>query len=901
MKKSRILSLLIAVVFVLSTVSIPAFAATQFKYSQPDPTYVGGQSFYKAPIEGHPYHYAFTVEDPDAPDKEYTYEYYVDTALGGDAQYNSTAYAQISDNGLFTLAPHFNGITDRVFPAYKVTATNKNDPSEVLIGSKNYNYMYPSVDLDFEDGIATGLTNGEIKIDETTENRYYAKTEGQTSIKFDGTYFLAAHTTNLPKYSVPVVFEFSTDSLQSSGLKFGNAAILTPSTTTIPAGWNNYKVVVYTHGENQGKLDIYMNDKLIVDDHTHATHTNANLNLFYLSADRVDNVKCYSTSLGFPYNVTVTAPATHTVGSKVTASALRCAMPTSNIPEDIYTSLYIADSAEGPYTSLNATELTLDESHEGKFIKAGAYVQETELCNHASKIVYSDPVQIKFPAQPIAWKETPQFNKSIENGKQHWIFAPQMEGDVFEVPIEITGGSSFDSITWQIRSGCEDYFNDPDSIVLRTVNGNNRKAILSVSNPDLTIFPVGAASITYVNQPIQVKYTDGALVSPFQRISEQIKRTFEDGVTIEGGTVVLDETTGNHYITCDIKSSYKFRPVTTTEVNAGIGTIAIDYEMKVGGEINTMWSTPINWKDGFYLSELAGNPGYVYDRAASGAPVYVGEGWKHVRLYLDLPNATYSLFVDGKAVTVNRNVGLVDPAKDAKLNEYIDFQGELDDYTYGHVTIKTPTAYNAKINNPAVDKAIKADYDFFCGAFYDDANISEIKYYISDSINGNWEEIPAGYEPDANDLGRYVKAVITPKVNYYHGEVYTGAVVETAPAKIGDVNIGAITLSVNGNVANMADAAIIEAITEDVTSATVTLTVPASCASGKDVKFILAQYSPVWNNITNIAVVNSTLAAAEHNVEITLNATDINEFSYFKLFILTSDGLVPVNSVVNLR
>ncbi len=389
-KFSKLLSITLTIIMVMSLIQIPVSASMQFKYTEPDRTYNASQPHYKAPIVGHPLHYAFTAWDPDDPTKEYAYTGITNTSLGGDATYFSGF--QLSNDGILTVVPGFNNITARVFPAYEVKIANMNNSGETLNGTRNFWFMHPSADLDFEDGVtASGLDGGSIATDHETENKYYTSVSG--NITFSTTYFLTAHSTNLAKFSVPVILEFSSDSILDGGLSFGNSAIFTPSTLTIPSGWNDYKVVVYTYGEHRGKLDVYMNDNLVISKQVHANH---NTDGFVLAATNIDNVKCYATSLGFAYNIS-SVMSVEGSSRTINVNASHAQIPTSNIPEELEYAFFECDSAgvllsDTPLTAPSSEPLyRINESTDiGKNILAAARVRETIHDHCASEWAFAD-------------------------------------------------------------------------------------------------------------------------------------------------------------------------------------------------------------------------------------------------------------------------------------------------------------------------------------------------------------------------------------------------------------------------------------------------------------------------------------------------------------------------------
>lgn len=844
MKKILSMALVFAM---LSSLCLTAFAAPSFV----DKTNENNKYFF-LPIANEAVHYSYAANDDGGAEVSYETSHSVDAPPVGFSINESgviafTADAKASTSDFYRMKAISGGasIQSRLIYTYAPYATDFENAT-VTDGtfSDNGKTYFSSVQTVTEDGntFIKGSSSGRARYKHgvaSSRNNIVMDMD----VKYDGNYF-AIYMLDGPQ----TLTEISGDILYCNGTQVLNHP-------AISHDWHNVKVVMHW---DSLVYSVFFDDVLVANSVTLLSKDSggSSSGWYIYTSGGIDNFKYYGSSLDVAHSLTVSGTAKE--GETLTASALRW-QGDGLVPSTLEYVYLTADSADGEYSQIaTGNTYTVADGLGGKYIKSAVRVKESD--NIYGEWIYSEPQIVATATKPFAWTD-----------KISDIYAPH-GNDVYKFLFTHTGGGDNKTV---IHGGTTTGM----ALADREADGY----VLTVTSD------AGAAAVAdggrIQTQIISRANTDGRA---YVNIKDAGIRDFEDGSAtgFSAYPQVMTEDNGNKYLSHTKYVRYTF----PTDIS---DTVAIDFDLLT----ETMSHAYVVLDNGqqIPLINLWGNPMYK-DMNSADYYTTVPNGWNHVRIYVDLTDKVYSMFINGKPLSVNNEIPGYDDDVSAKLG-HIDFYASIDNFTFANVTPVVPVAYNAHLGNIAALRQNFAGYDFYLGGTPDKCTL--VQWYVSDSFETGYTLVSEdkAFTPTADMVGKYVKARITPASEAFF-ETFTGAAVDTRPQLITDVAIGDITLEVDG-----ADADITKANIADQTAGvtnTIALTIPASSlTNGKKVLFALAQYDN--DGLCAVDSQSATLGASVQNIPLTLTASGVGETTYFKLLVFDEATLTPLQNVIFLR
>ncbi len=838
----KILSLMLAFAMVLGT-CVTAFAAPSFV----DSTNANNKYFF-LPMAHEAVHYSYTATDDEGADVLYETSHSVDVPPVG---------FSINESGIVTFTSDAKASTSD-FYRMKATSGDSSIQSRLM-------YTYASYLNDFEEGVLnTSASNGftaDGQIVMYDNNHYLSSTRADGRVRFRRNVSNAVNDFVMDfdlridgnPFSVHLLdgaqdlIAWTTD----SGLVGGGTSI--SGYSSISKDWHNVKIAL---NWITLKYSVFFDDVLVVNNGS-LISKDTTTGFYIYTSGGIDNFKYYGSSLNIPHTLTVSGTAKE--GETLTASALEW-QGDGLVPSTLEYVYLTADTADGEYTQVaSGSTYTVAEGLGGKYIKAAVRVKESDTIY--GEWIYIDPQFVETAEEQFEW------TNKISN-----IYAPH-GNDVYKFHFTHTGGG-----------------NNKEGFLGGTYTGmtlDNRYDEGYV----LTVTSDAAAAAS--SGTFQAQVISRANIADAYRARVNVRNAgiydFEDNSTtgFSAYPEIRTDDNGNKYLSHTKYVRYTF-PTDLTD------TVAIDFDILT----ETMSHAYLRLDNGQEISLV--NPwGSAKFKDMRSAAYYttVPNGWNHVRIYIDLTDKVYSMFINGEALSINNEIPGYEDGVAAKLSR-IDFYASIDNFTFANVTPVTPVAYNARLANIAAGRQNFADYDFYLGGTPD--KCSAVEWYVSDNFADGYTLVSQdkAFAPTADMVGKYVKARITPASEAFF-ETFTGAPVETLPQRITDVAIGDITLKVDGADADITKANIAFQQEAGVTN-TIALTIPASSLNGgKRVLFALAQYDN--DGLCAIDSEAVELGAQVQNVSLTLGASEVGEFTYFKLLVLDEATLTPIQNVIFLR
>ncbi len=818
----KIISLLIVFAMIMG-MCVNVFAAPIFNAN------VSSEKYFLLPIDNHIIHYSYSATDGE---NAISYQAY-DRRVSGDAKTNEMTVDSNGTISLFSEAQ--SGTTSTKY--YRVVAKGSSDTN-----SKNI-YTISPYSYSFDDASTEGLTD--IQIVSGGPNGDYATGTNQGTFSIKLSYSKPSYVTVLEADVNIVDTDFYVYNY-NGGQYFVNI-----SNSDIADGWHNIKLIL-----NWDSMKYYaMIDNVLVDEYDELT-INSVMNssgLKIASANGVDNLKFYGTSLDIPHTLTVSNPI---VGSELTASALTWESQ-NLINSELEYEILISNDGVSYTRCSDSNKYNVMSDDENKYIKAAVRVKESE--SVYGDWIYSDPVLIEEakveqpeePATPFEWINT-----------KDEIYVPQLSGDVYKYTYTHNGGGTD-------VPGAETSVNNPGLTVSTNSDGNFELTVnsaASTAGESFTITPKAAAdvpvTVTLKSVPVY-DFTNGST----------------DGFKGNGIKIETDAD-GNNYIMYDKNYiQHQFPDIT--------GTVAIDFDIldEDYSSVSLYFDNALTYE--VCLEKLTGQHAFK-DRSDPGKYKYIEpiDGRYKVRFFLDTDNHKYSIFINGVALSINNTIPQAQGAR--TLPKYIRMVAPIDNFTYANVTPIVPVIYNAELSNVAVGKANTPKYDYFFGNV--DESCTTYEWYVDDILVSS----DAQFVPDTNMLGKYAKAKIIPD--------FGGIAVTTAPQLITDVEIGDIALTIAGAEADISKANINTYLTKNsLSEVSVSLTVSAKLNEGesKEVLFALCQYDN--DGIKNLASSEAVLESTAQNIVLTLDANEVDDLHPLKLLVFDKETLTPLNNVIFLR
>ncbi len=890
MKKIRILSSILIIIFVLSSVNL-AFAQTSFKYGKGNLPDSDVAVNFLAPIEDYPLRHAYTAHDSENSSKTYKYSY-SNTFAGADGVW-------IDSEGVLNIDHNVNSTVN--MRSTNIKAYNSSDSNDKILSHIKYNYVYKSLDVDFQDGDTTGLSN--VVVTSDGNGNFYG-------VKEDGTRYIAIpkDTLNAPSLLTPVVLEF--DALVNPDLNVNFSAVFeggSPSfariddtgffkyqesdggtfygcgsdqSNYIVPGWHNFRWIIKwpstTYDVPDPFYNLYIDNQLVLENAQFPSYvettSSPSVYLRIYNSKGIDNVKYFSTSLGIPYDMELIKPENLTVGDVVTANAKVFDMP-GNLPETTEYVFYKSDTIDGEYTELSfGKNYTIKNDDVDKYIKVGARVSEEGASQHTTPWFFGEPVKIQ---ATVDWVEHPESYVYLPHGN-----------DIYETPYSFQGG---------YKDGLSRVEQGNDQFELRPID--KPKAALLTFSPDVN----GIVSTDLQNPYIlSVQSADKSSVIQ-TKVAKFPVYDFTNGdasiFTSTDGTSLLVETdsNGGKYLTSPSDSKIQYDFFLPSDEKRISDTYAIDFDY-LSGEGNSIeldfWQDETATVKTSFPIKIASDIelGYYKDPDSSSPYMNVGEGFKKARIFIDSKEKEYSVFIGDKALAVNLPIKGV--TSDVAHPSSLYIKGAIDNFTISNVTIKTPVAYHPTIRNAAVDKPCVAEYDFYCGGTNDKSTTFE--WYVSNTKDGEYTLKGNTYTPTQDDYGKYVKALIFPESERF-GDMVVGTPVWTEPRIIADIALGTPTLKVKGAIADIKKKCI--ANDENISlgaDVDCEIKIPASINHGSDGKVLvaIAQYND--KILENVSFINKTLSSSSEDIVLNLTATNLKKSTYFKLLMFKENGLTPI-------
>jgi lysophospholipase L1-like esterase len=161
--------------------------------------------------------------------------------------------------------------------------------------------------------------------------------------------------------------------------------------------------------------------------------------------------------------------------------------------------------------------------------------------------------------------------------------------------------------------------------------------------------------------------------------------------------------------------------------------------------------------------------------------------WHNVKAVVDGNDKTYTILVDGKIIPSEVNKPLTIAA--GNENRKVELRGPMFNQKVSklfiyHVGDFAPNAYNVTLAAPQTGQPLSGGY-----AYYSISGLSEsgtvTEYLASDTQDGVYSAVPAGYTLTGADTGKFFKYRVTPKSS---GGL-TGTAVETQPRLLGNIEL----------------------------------------------------------------------------------------------------------------
>ena len=955
MRKTRLLSLLLTVVFVLANVTIPSFADGAYTYG--DPAAIVGLGNPIAPLAGMPHHISYAVNS-DA-----SYE----------ANYLPTGFS-LSEDGILNIANDasiFDASGHSVTANVYVNITTE----EGTVKGPNIQTVYGSFNFPFDDGVLPNTTYNpnsrsianNLEITSDASGRVYAKKQaGKGYSSMYAQTLVASRTGGTGPFVIEMdVLDFSELQLYETPGYYRDLLPLS-NKTIIPAwkewvvnsggtinpnfpadfssnGWHNYKwVITPDTKEVDGELvyphlDLYIDDinlaknvpfygpgaiewtnsqgkPQVTPGATHSWQKGHDKNLQWrLYFSGIDNLKRYATSLGFAHDVSISS-----ADGVITASAQIAHMPQYNVPEALEYAFFVGDQVEGdfeliPGTIGSDTFVPADE-YAGRVIKAAARVKEAPIHENpcTTDWVLSSNAVVVEPNYRFAYSDP-----ALTMPNNATITAP-LAGLPYRIAHTMAGGPA----TYAANKSVTGITLSEDGILnISDGIGSFHDDKLQNIQPNVNVTTTLYGGETKVGPTIKTIYTS-------------FNYTFDDGKLPKDGFVgggnrpalkaieITSDASGKIYAKHNGEGNYMAFMAQQAFKSSALTNLPFYFEFEAQNfysSFSIMTSYPstklIDLTGSYVLSqtwldELKAKG--VYVNPDFDASSFSSRGW-HKYKWLITPT-TYT--VGTKTVLPQFDLYI----DDQLVIKGARFEGPGVDGSYCQTSDNGVSNYTVKFYASGVDNLklygttlgfahdVKLTGEAAIGstvnvsaqkAAFPLSNIPEALEYAlfaADTADGEYVKVADGASLEITSAlaGKYVKAAARVKESIDDGVATEWVYTENA-TYVAPVAISSIALTVDGEDADI-DAVNLAGKTE----AQIDITITAASSDESAAKFVLAQYATVDGKkvLVGAALNDAALTSDAASFDLSLSASGINASSSFRLFILTANGLVPVKDIV---
>ena len=737
-------------------------------------------------------------------------------------------------------------------------------------------YFYPNVDIEFQDYTVGTRLEGGVSSIFTTKSHNIKEENGLHYAAYNDNSYIMIKPSGCSSEGKFVVEAMIRDGGYGFGLTFTDETkvnindelkdILNKATD----GWHNYRII---YDMDNLTRTIFCDDMLL--EQNTALSWEANPSPVKLTQIQsyfdMASFKLYSVPAGDSWVYDITTDVAPRVGETVTPSA---SVLDNGGNAEVASYVYqISDNKYSNYVTVGVgPSITIDEGYAGKYFRIGAYSEDL-VTGYIGEEVFSEPVKL---APKLQW---------VQNGGEPYFLAP-MEGEVFQYQIKAEGP---ENIKYSLDRVIQGVSITPDGLltVLPTANGHGNVKATDSSDSSNAI-----THHLYFNQGKNIDFEDNEVGGKNNHF--------------EYGEVKEDET-GNKYITNGQGKDYA-RFKTESSANYDLrnmkSTYAIDFDMYVKENImknaylyfDNKPEASISVIGQFTLNEF-------YDASTDNyrLPVKLDEGWHNIRIYVDTDLKTYSIIADEDIILSSNEKLLNLEEGDSALLTRMDFYASIDNLKIRNITVKTPVIENVTVDNPAVGKELKVKYDFNCGTVQDKCTAT--KWYISDNYADGYTLVSeeSTYAPTVEQLGKYVKAVVTPATENAWGDTLTGVAVESKPKKIVALAVGEFTGDLSGNVIDLTKKNIKSAVA---LNGTLTINAPVTNngAEDKNVLVVTAVYSK--NTLVNVGVDTAEVKTGETkdlSLYMTFEEYMVTDADKIKIFVFDRDSLTPIKDATYIR